>query len=151
MERDIKGSSQVLALNLHILSRMKNVIVRTVRCLLELHALEERLNVFERNHEKVSEVKALIESMRASLPLGVLTGHDRFRAAGKRSVAEVSHGTCSGCHMAVATGLLAALHRCEGLDRCDQCGRYLYLVEAEESDRPPHPRSVRSSGVTNRI
>ena len=108
------------------------------------------MSVFERNHEKVSEVKALIESMRASLPLGVLTGHDRFRAAGKRSVAEVSHGLCSGCHMAVATGLLAALHRCEGLDRCDQCGRYLYLVEAEESDRSPRQRSIRSSGVANR-
>jgi predicted nucleic acid-binding Zn-ribbon protein len=129
---------------------MKNFIVHTVHCLLELHALEERLSVFERNHEKVSEAKALIESVRAVLPLGVLTGHDRFRAAGKRSVAEVNHGICSGCHMAVATGLLATLQRCEGLHRCDNCGRYLYFVEEEESDRPLRRRSVRSSGVTIR-
>jgi predicted nucleic acid-binding Zn-ribbon protein len=75
--------------------------------------------------------------------------HDRMRAQGKRSVAEVRHGICSGCHMVVSTGLLGALRRCDTVYRCENCDRYLYLVEEEETDRQPARRGLKRVAMVN--
>jgi predicted nucleic acid-binding Zn-ribbon protein len=130
--------------------RMKSYIEDIVRRLMELHSLEERLAVFQRNHEKSADVQALIESLRANLPVGVLIYHDRFRAAGKRSVAEVRHGVCSGCHMVVPIGTLADLKHGDRLHRCGSCGRFIYLVEEEESDGQPVRGAVKRLTAVNR-
>jgi len=116
---------------------MRSHIGEIVRRLLEIHALEERLGVLRRDKTESSNVQGLIESLRSNLPVSVTLCHDRFRATGKRSVAEVRHGVCAGCHMVVPIGALADLRRGDGLQRCGSCGRYIYLVEAEESDRQP--------------
>ena len=129
---------------------MKSYIGDTVRRLLELHSLEDRLSVLRRDKGGRTYAQALIESLRAKLPAGVMSSHDRFRAAGKRSVAEVRHGICSACHMGVATGLLAHLRRSDGLHRCENCGCYLYLVEEEEADRQPvRRRASRTAAAVN--
>lgn len=129
---------------------MRSHIGEIVRRLLEIHALEERLGVLRRDKEESSNVQALIESLRSNLPLSVTLCHDRFRAAGKRSVAEVRHGVCSGCHMVVAIGALADLKHDDGLHRCGNCGRYIYLVEEEESDRQPVRRAAGRGAAVNR-
>lgn len=130
--------------------RMKSYIGDTVRRLLELHSLEERLRVLGQDKVERVDAQSLIESLRSNLPVRVTICHDRFRAAGKRSVAEVRHGVCSACHMAVPIGVLADLKRDNGLDRCGSCGRYIYLVEEEESDRPLERRLVKRAASVNR-
>jgi predicted nucleic acid-binding Zn-ribbon protein len=149
IEKGIEGSQPQVASDMRLLGRMKSYIVDTIRRLLELHALEERLSVFQRNHQKVTDAQALLRSLRANLPVGVMFCHDRMRAQGKRSVAEVRHGVCSGCHMAVSTGLLGALRHCDTLHRCENCERYLYLVEEEEADRQPARRELRHAATVS--
>lgn len=126
-------------MNLRRHHRMKNFVSEVVVRLLELRALEERLEVFRRNHEKNSSTQALIESLRGNLPIGILVAHDRFRAAGKKSVAEVRQGVCAGCHLGLALGDVAVLRRGD-LHRCDNCGRYLYLVEEEPAEAEAEAR-----------
>ena len=75
---------------------MKNFVHEVVVRLLELHSLEERLGVFRRNHQKNADTQGLIDSLRANLQVGTLITHDRFRATGKKSVAEVRQGVCAG-------------------------------------------------------
>jgi predicted nucleic acid-binding Zn-ribbon protein len=122
---------------------MKNFVPEIVVRLLELHSLEERLEVFRRNHEKNASTRALIESLRASLPMGILITHDRFRATGKKSVAEVRQGVCACCHLGLAVGNVAALRQGDP-QRCGNCGRYLYLVEEESAETQAPVRSRRA-------
>lgn len=115
-----------------------------VQRLLELRALEERLVEFRRSREQTIDVTALIESLRANIPLTELLVHDRMRDKGKHSVAEVRRGVCSACHLALALGNVAALRRGE-LHRCGNCGRYLYLEEEEEQGASPAPAPKRKT------
>jgi len=56
-------------------------------------------------------------------------------ARGKRSVAEVRHGVCSGCHIALAIGNAHEI-KTGSLRRCGNCGRYLYVVEEDGEPTP---------------
>ena len=71
-----------------------------------------------------------MESLRAKIPLGVLTHHDRLRSRGRQSVAEVRHGVCSGCHMSLPTGLQAEIQRESTLLECKTCGRFIFPTTA---------------------
>jgi predicted CXXCH cytochrome family protein len=64
----------------------------------------------------------------------ILGHHDRMRARGRKSIAPVRNGVCAGCHMVVATGILATLRRQDDIQLCANCGRYLYIEET-----PPAP------------
>jgi predicted nucleic acid-binding Zn-ribbon protein len=129
---------------------MKNPIHETVSRLLELHLLEERLATFRRSSEDVCDVEALIDSLRGSIPVPVLIDHDRLRSRGKRSVAEVRHSVCSGCHLVLAVGNVHAL-KAGALRRCGNCGRYLYFVEGENEPEPESAaRTLRKGGDKSR-
>jgi len=111
---------------------------------MELAALEERLSTLKRDGQTAASVTALIESLRANIPLGVSITHDRMRQQGRHCVAEVHHGVCAGCHLALAVGNVAAV-RHGALHRCGNCGRYLYIVEDEEpAEAASSATSVRS-------
>jgi predicted nucleic acid-binding Zn-ribbon protein len=125
---------------------MKSYIHDIVRRLLELHGLEERLAALRRDPDERANAEALIESLRASLPVAVLIIHDQLRARGKRSVAEVRRGVCAGCHLMLGVGNVSALRSGE-LRRCGNCGRYVYLVDEEAPAAPP-PAKPRSKGLT---
>jgi hypothetical protein len=112
---------------------MKRYIHDIVHRLLELHGLEERLETLKHDPGERLNAEGLIESLRANLPTGVLILHDQMHAKGKRSVAEVRHGVCSGCHLMLGVGNVAAI-RAKDLRRCGNCGRYVYLVEENLSD-----------------
>ena len=101
-----------------------------VRRLLALAALDQRLATLKHDGKAATNVAALIESLRANIPPGVLLAHDRMRGRERRCVAEVRHGVCGGCHLALARGNIAAVRQGE-LYRCGNCGRYLYLGEEE--------------------
>jgi predicted nucleic acid-binding Zn-ribbon protein len=129
---------------------MKSYTHDIVQRLLELHALEDRLAAPSGDAERIN-AEALIKSLRAKLPVGVLILHDKMRARGKRSVAGVRRGVCSGCHLALGVGNVAAV-RARELRRCGNCGRYVYVMEEDESALPtkakrkPATRSVPVSG-----
>lgn len=126
---------------------MKSFVHNIVRTLLELQTLEERLQLFRRNNKRLAEVQAHIESVRKGMPAQILATHDRFQAQGKRCIAELRRDVCSGCHLGLATGNVAALKRGD-LRRCGNCGRYLYVVDEEPSDQKTQVRVRRKASAT---
>ena len=105
-----------------------------IQRLIELAGLEDRLAAVRSNREEQTNVNALMESLRANVPMAVLMAHDRMRSKGKDSVAEVRNGVCSGCHIAVALGNMQRL-KIGTLHRCGNCGRFLYIAEEAEEER----------------
>jgi len=77
--------------------------------------------------------EARIHELRAKVPAPVLAHFDRMIALGRKGVAPVRHGVCSGCHIRVSIGTLASLVYPKDLYLCDNCGCYL-LLESEEID-----------------
>ena len=115
---------------------MNSYVHEVVRHLMELSSLEIRLTSMKQDGEQTTSITALIESLRGNIPVGVLIGHDRMRSHGRYSVAEVRRGVCSGCHIALGIGNVAAVRRGE-LRNCGNCGRYLYIVD--DQPRPETP------------
>lgn len=111
---------------------MNNPLHATVRHLMELQSLEDRLELLgeKSTKAKLAEFESHIAALRAQVPTALLGRHDRFRAQGKRSVAEVRNGVCTGCHMRLAIGKQQQLRRLELLHTCESCGRVLYMIEA---------------------
>jgi hypothetical protein len=68
-----------------------------------------------------------IESIRKTIPNFVLTRYDRLVAQGKKGVAVVRNGVCTGCHISIAIGALAGLAQEGDIRSCGNCGRYLFL------------------------
>lgn len=95
----------------------------------QLNQLEDDGALAKRTGRSALNSEALMESLRANMPVGVLAHHDRLRARGRRSVAEVRHGVCSGCHMSLPTGLQAAVQRESTLLKCETCGRFIFPAE----------------------
>lgn len=136
---------------------MKIQIHDTVRKLMELHTLEDRFEAFENNVEKSTEMEGEIQALRARIPTSILQRHDRFRARGRRSVAELRNGVCTGCHMQAAIGLRSAILHQEQVYACENCGRVLYLapqpapqpqaeivppLSAADSAKPPRKKAT---------
>jgi hypothetical protein len=76
---------------------------------------------------------AKVAELRASVPAPVLGHFDRNNACGRKGVASVVHGVCSGCHLRVASGTVAMLKGAPGLVLCENCGAYLHYVPAVDS------------------
>jgi len=77
-------------------------------------------------------VLAEIEQRRAEVPAPVLAHFERMIARGKKGVAVVRDGVCTECHLRLTAGKLARLAADTDIWLCDNCGRYLYLSEAEK-------------------
>jgi predicted nucleic acid-binding Zn-ribbon protein len=76
-------------------------------------------------------------SIRNEIPPTVLGHYDRLLARGKKGVALVRHGVCSGCRMKLASGIYAALLRDEDIAMCDSCARYLLIAADTPVERAP--------------
>jgi len=79
------------------------------------------------------ESRPIIETLRKTIPEPILAHYDRLIARGKKGVALVRRGVCSGCQMKLATGVHASLLRDEDIAMCDSCARYLIVAP----DVPP--------------
>ena len=88
-----------------------------------------------------AERGAEIEALRKKIGAGLLVGFDRFIERGKKSVAIVRHGVCSECHLQIPRGLVMNLTSSGDVQRCGNCGRYLYLPP-EETVAPAAPVAV---------
>jgi predicted nucleic acid-binding Zn-ribbon protein len=106
---------------------MSNIVTETIQCLKDLHRLEDQLSETKTGK---AEIQSQLDAVRARLIPNILGHHDRMRARGKKSIAEVRNGVCFGCHMQVASGILSTVRRAEDIQLCAQCGRYLYIQEA---------------------
>jgi len=112
----------------------------------QLNRLEEEGATTRRSGHSALDSEALIESLRANIPLNVLLQHDRLRARGRKSVAEVRHGVCSGCHMSLPSGTQLEVKRETAIVKCDYCGRFIFVVEDEPApSAKPSPMEKSSS------
>ena|SRR5437879_644687 len=68
---------------------------------------------------------------REKVPVSILGHFNRLIAKGKKGVALVRNGVCSECHLRISSGTLAGLASREDIHLCENCGRYLYMVEQE--------------------
>ena len=124
-----------------------------LRQLIQLNRLEDEYVLAQASGRSTLNSQALMESLRANMPLAVLTHHDRLRSRGRKSIAAVRNGVCSGCHMNLPTGSLAEIKRQSTLVKCDTCARFLFV--AAEPPEPPLPaklppppkRAKRAAGV----
>ena len=70
-------------------------------------------------------------AIRAEISPDMLTRFDKFLSRGKKGVAVVQNGVCKGCQIGVPLGVVNALIQGVGAPVCGNCGRYLYLPEAD--------------------
>jgi predicted nucleic acid-binding Zn-ribbon protein len=128
---------------------MKNYVSNTRRQLTELNRLENEIANCQAEGRSTLQNEALKESLHASMSLSVVMLHDLLRVRGRQSVAEVRHGVCSGCHMALPSGLLAEVQRQTTLTKCETCGRFIFPAVEESAPTPP-PETPKKKPISRR-
>ena len=119
----------------------------------EIIAALVTLQDLEFGAKKLSPAKqAIADELRQKIPAPVLVHYDRLMMRGKKGIAVVRNGVCTGCYMRLATGAMGTLLRREDIQLCDTCGRYLYLPEetveaAEAPGAKPEPKRKRKAPV----
>lgn len=104
--------------------------------LIRLQAIE-----FEETTEKITG--ATVEELRGKIPPQILGHYDRLVAQGKKGVTAIRGQVCSSCHIRVPLGAIMTLKRGEDIQLCENCGRYLYLVEETAPEVPPPAPAAR--------
>ena len=84
-----------------------------------------------RSELKPGEENSTTRKWRKEVPKPIQGHFDRLRARGKKGVAIIRNGTCNGCYMKVALGVMVTLRNGTDIQLCGNCGRYLYLPEDE--------------------
>ena len=79
--------------------------------------------------DAVRELEAKIVEMEESLPPQVRNRYQRVGAKHPRVVVPVIRGTCYGCFVQVPTALASDADRNEEVRTCQNCGRFLYLID----------------------
>jgi predicted nucleic acid-binding Zn-ribbon protein len=98
--------------------------------LIKLQAIE-----FEETTKK--HAGATIAELRGKIPPQILGHYDRLVARGKKGVTAIRGENCSSCHIRVPIGAIMTLKRGEDIQLCENCGRYLYLLDTAEVATPP--------------
>jgi predicted nucleic acid-binding Zn-ribbon protein len=79
--------------------------------------------------EALKELDAKIEEMENTLPGPVQNRYRRVSARQPRVVVPVIRGTCYGCFVQVPTALASDAERNAEVRTCQNCGRFLYLID----------------------
>lgn len=90
-------------------------------------------------------------AIRKEIPEPILGHYDRLMQRGKKGVALVRNGVCSGCQMKLASGTYASLLRDEDLGVCDTCGRYFLLVPEPPAPAPAPPKPKAPRGRPKKV
>jgi predicted nucleic acid-binding Zn-ribbon protein len=80
-----------------------------------------------------------IGSLRKKIPAQLLINFDRSQIRGKKSVSVVRNCVCTECDLQIPIGVVTALASGEEIQRCGNCGRYLYLEPGSLVVPPPVP------------
>ena len=77
----------------------------------------------------LKELDAKIAEMEEALPPQVRNRYRRVAAKHARTVVPVIRGTCYGCFVSVPTALASDADRNAEVRSCQNCGRFLYLID----------------------
>ena len=105
-----------------------NSIMESLLALQEL-ALQQKTPSIEQKKE--------IDRLRRNVPESILTQFDRWMARGRKAAAVVNNGVCGECHLKLTVGTIGALAFGDEIQRCGNCGRFLYLPEDDPVSSPP--------------
>lgn len=79
--------------------------------------------------EALEQLDEKIDEMEESLEPRVRARYRRLAGSRSRAVVPVIKGTCYGCFVSVPTALASDIDRNEAIQFCDNCGRFLYLID----------------------
>ncbi|HEX6037695.1 C4-type zinc ribbon domain-containing protein [Longimicrobium sp.] len=79
--------------------------------------------------EALGQIDEKIKEMAESLPPQVRNRYQRLSTRNPRFVVSVIRGTCYGCFVQVPTALASDADRNEEIRSCQNCGRFLYLID----------------------
>lgn len=79
--------------------------------------------------EAVRRIDQKLDELEERLDTDVRNRYERLKGARDRIIVPVVEGICYGCFMAVPTAWASDVARNEGLDVCDNCGRFLYHLD----------------------
>jgi len=79
--------------------------------------------------DALAQLDQKIEEMEASLTPGVRSRYRRLAGRSERTMVPVIGGTCYGCFVSIATAVVSDSERNEQMNHCDNCGRFLYLID----------------------
>jgi uncharacterized protein len=90
--------------------------------------VEEEVFNISAEHALVQLDSKILE-MEDSLPSPVRSRYKRLAGRTERSVVPVIGGTCYGCFVSIPTAVVSDADRNEQINHCDNCGRFLYLID----------------------
>ena len=73
--------------------------------------------------------KMTVARIRGQIPAPTLAHFDRLLAQGRKGIAEVRNGVCSGCYLKLPTSMTGALT--DELATCENCGAFLSFAREE--------------------
>jgi predicted nucleic acid-binding Zn-ribbon protein len=79
--------------------------------------------------QAAAQLDEKIAEMEATLPPTVHTRYNRMAARYERVVVPVIGGICYGCFVSVPTALASDADRNQEVRSCQNCGRFLYLID----------------------
>jgi predicted nucleic acid-binding Zn-ribbon protein len=88
---------------------------------------EEVFNI--RVEDALTQLDQKIGEMETSLPPQVRSRYKRLSGRTERTVVPVIGGTCYGCFVSIPTAVVSDADRNEDINYCDNCGRFLYLID----------------------
>jgi predicted nucleic acid-binding Zn-ribbon protein len=77
----------------------------------------------------IRQLDEKIGEMEESLPPPIRNRYRRISGKHARVVVPVIRGTCYGCFVSVPTALASDADRNREISHCDNCGRFLYLID----------------------
>jgi predicted nucleic acid-binding Zn-ribbon protein len=77
----------------------------------------------------IATLEQKIASMENELEPSVRTRYDRIARGRDRVVSPVINGTCYACFVAISTASNASAEQNRLLRTCENCGRFIYLVQ----------------------
>jgi uncharacterized protein len=79
--------------------------------------------------EALTQLDQKIDEMENALPAPVRSRYRRLAGRSERTVVPVIGGTCYGCFVSIPTAVISDAERNEQINHCDNCGRFLYLID----------------------
>jgi predicted nucleic acid-binding Zn-ribbon protein len=79
--------------------------------------------------DALSDLDEKIREMEEALPAPVRNRYQRLAGRSERAVVPVIRGTCFGCFVSIPTAVSSDADRNEGLRNCDNCGRFIYMID----------------------
>jgi mannitol/fructose-specific phosphotransferase system IIA component (Ntr-type) len=115
---------------------------------LEFALMEQRQLVDE---SRLADLEEAIAALMGDLPDNVAAVYRRLKAQGPPVIVAETDGRCSACGMSLPTAQVGAIIAAESLQRCQNCNRILYHLEAPPRQSRSDPREKRAQAGVARF